>query len=256
MKFWNHAKDVEKERQRYNLAGAKELSNDTEFLGEGFLYFPNEHIAPFREYYTCIEKVIGNVKDVLEIGAGGGQHTRPIVRPYTRVIALDISEISLEVLQKKFDNRIKTVVGNIESLPFADASFDLIVSCGVLSYGDPSKVDHEILRTLRPGGTFIFIDSLNHNPIFKANRWARFLRGNRSLSTVLRIPTMPRLQNLSTSFQHADFSFFGTWIWLYPILKIFLKHDLFTKVINSLDNIKINDKYAFKVVGTLKGKKI
>lgn len=98
-------------------------------------------------------------------------------------------------------------MGNIEGLPFTDSSFDLVVSCAVLSYGDPPKVDREILGVLRPGGTFILIDSLNHNLIFKLNRWVRFLRGSRSLSTVLRIPKMRRLQRMCSPFDETRFHF-------------------------------------------------
>jgi SAM-dependent methyltransferase len=255
MKFWNHERDVEKEYQRYNYAGSLELSNDAQGPTEGFSHFPKEHLAPFEEYYMLIGKEILKVKDVLEIGAGTGQHTRPTVTPSTTVTALDISEISLEVLRKKFNERINLVVGNIEELPFSDSSFDLIVSCGVLSYGDPLKVDSEILRTLRPGGTFIFIDSLNHNPIYKINRWIKFIRRTRSASTVLRIPKVSRIERLSAAFEEKQYSFFGQWLWVHQFLSVFVGAGPALKFYNFLENSTPKSKYAFKVVGILKGKR-
>ena len=255
MKFWDSSKDLEKERVRYDLASSIEKSKALEYSGEGFLHFPAHHIPPFKEYYSWIEKELVNAKDVLEIGAGTGQHTRPVVTPSTRVTALDISERSLEVLQSKFKESVRTIVGNIEDLPFPDSSFDLVISCGVLSYGDPSKVDDEILRILRPGGTFIFIDSLNHNLVFKVNRWIRFLRGSRSLSTVLRIPKMGRIKRLSNSFEQSRFSHFGLWIWAYQILRIFLGLELALKIFNYLENSTGDSRLAFKIVGMLKGRK-
>jgi ubiquinone/menaquinone biosynthesis C-methylase UbiE len=43
----------------------------------------------------------------------------------------------------------------MEKLPFADQSFDLIVSAGSLSYGDNDKVLDEIYRVLKNKGAFI-----------------------------------------------------------------------------------------------------
>jgi SAM-dependent methyltransferase len=256
VKFWNHSKDVERERLRYDLASSQDNPSNSNYSGEGYIHFPVQHIPPFEKYYSWIEEEIVNVKDVLEIGAGTGQHTRPVVTPFTRVTALDISAKSLEVLRGKFASSVETIVGNIEELPFPDSSFDLIISCGVLSYGDSYKVDNEILRTLRPGGAFIFIDSLNHNPIFKLNRWIRFLRGNRSLSTVLRIPKMTRIEKLSESFDHSRFSFFGNWIWLHQILSSFLSATSAMRIYNSLEDSIGGGRYSFKIVVMLKGRKL
>lgn len=258
MKFWNHAKDVERERKRYDLASALILSRDLEGERErgGYSHFPREHIPPFKRYYDLIENELPNVKDVLEIGAGTGQHTRPVVTPSLQVTAVDISKKSLEILQVRFKGSVSTVVANIEKLPFADSSFDLIISCGVLSYGDPSRVDQEIIRTLRPGGTFIFLDSLNHNPIFKLNRWFRFLRGSRSLSTVLRIPKMKRVEKLASYFKESHYWFFGQWIWVHQILRCFLGPKLALRTYDILVNQTKENRYAFKVVSILKGKKV
>lgn len=256
MKFWDSSKDLEKERVRYDLASSIEKSKALEYSGEGFLHFPAHHIAPFKEYYSWIEKELVNSKDVLEIGAGTGQHTRPVVTPSTRVTALDISERSLEVIQSKFKESVRTIVGNIEDLPFSDSSFDLVISCGVLSYGDPSKVDREILRILRPGGTFLFIDSLNHNPIYKVNRWIRFCRGNRSLSTVLRVPKMGRINNLASSFEQSHRAFFGQWIWVYQLARICFGAKSAIKINNFLEKPTFNGKYSFKIVAMLKGRQI
>jgi ubiquinone/menaquinone biosynthesis C-methylase UbiE len=52
----------------------------------------------------------------------------------------------------------------MEKLPFADQSFDIIVSAGSLSYGDNDIVMNEIYRVLKLQGVFIAIDSLNNNP--------------------------------------------------------------------------------------------
>jgi ubiquinone/menaquinone biosynthesis C-methylase UbiE len=53
----------------------------------------------------------------------------------------------------------------MEKLPFANQSFDIIVSAGSLSYGDNDIVMNEIYRVLKLQGVFIAIDSLNNNNI-------------------------------------------------------------------------------------------
>ena len=53
-----------------------------------------------------------------------------------------------------------------ESLPFGDASFDLVASAWVLEHLDnPGLVFSEIARVLRPGGRFVFLtpNSWNYN---------------------------------------------------------------------------------------------
>jgi SAM-dependent methyltransferase len=48
--------------------------------------------------------------------------------------------------------------GNVEHLPFADRSFDIICCRSVLEHvKDPELLFREISRCLRPGGTFIFL---------------------------------------------------------------------------------------------------
>jgi SAM-dependent methyltransferase len=253
---WNHSKDTEKERQRYNLASSLKLSSDLNDFDEGYAHFSQEHIAPFKKYYDYIAEEVINATDILEIGAGTGQHTRPAITPHSYLTVLDISENSIVFLQNKFSNSVKAVVGNMEELPFPDSSFDLIISCGALSYGDPSKVDREIIRTLRPGGTFILVDSLNHNPLFKLNRWIRFLRGSRSLSTVLRIPKMKRILELANSFHESEIISFGKWIWIHKILNLFLSDELSMRIYNSIEDSNAKSKYGFKIVAKLKNKKL
>ena len=37
---------------------------------------------------------------------------------------------------------------------------------------------NEIYRVLKQGGILIIVDSLNHNPVYKFNRWIHYLYGN------------------------------------------------------------------------------
>ena len=106
---------------------------------------------------------------VLELGAGRGNHTAVICETKAKVIALDISESSLVVCKNLF-SKVQIMVGNIENIPLQTNSVDIVVSAGSLSYGDHEKVRNEIFRVLKPAGSIIMIDSLNHNFIYRINQ--------------------------------------------------------------------------------------
>jgi len=58
-----------------------------------------------------------------------------------------------------------------EHLPFADASFDMVVSVWVLEHLDaPERVFNEVARVLKPGGHFIFLTPNALNPLVLGNR--------------------------------------------------------------------------------------
>ena len=173
-------KDKKTEYQRYD-ARALEILRNKKANAEGPQNFGASAIpltlrAPYLYYEQCIHKYISSNHDVLEIGSGTGLHTHALKQTRARVVASDISFHSLSVLERCIKG-ITIVAADMEALPFKDESFDVVTSAGSLSYGDPDLVDTEVRRVLRTGGTFICVDSLNHNPIYRFNRWLHYLRG-------------------------------------------------------------------------------
>lgn len=137
--------------------------------------------APYLFYDQSIKALFSPRQRVLELGSGMGLHTLALLRTGAQITASDISYDSLRLLRQPMQSvdgnlktevvnieslsNLKTEVADMESLPFDDSSFDIITSAGSLSYGAPYLVDIEIRRVLRPGGTLICVDSLNHNPV-------------------------------------------------------------------------------------------
>ena len=105
----------------------------------------------------------------------------------------------------------------MEQLPFNDESFDIVCIAGSLSYGDNIKVMKEIHRILVSGGSFIALDSLDNNPIYKLNRYLHYILGNRSKSTLKRMPTLDLISHYALRFSNLEVSYFGSITWLFPI---------------------------------------
>ncbi|HUQ48635.1 MAG TPA: class I SAM-dependent methyltransferase [Gemmatimonadaceae bacterium] len=214
--------------------------------------------APYTFYEHVISERVSPSHDVLELGAGTGFHTGALLRTGARVTASDISPSSLAVLESSLagpsQGRLQTRVADIEALPFEPGSFDVVTCAGSLSYGDPKLVDAEILRVLRPGGAFICVDSLNHNPVYRLNRWINYRRGARTLSTLQQMPDTRRIDGLGRHFNSVNVRYFGSITWAMPLLVRVLGLSGASRLSDSFDDFIGVKRSAFKFVLTAEGK--
>ncbi len=75
------------------------------------------------------------------------------------VIGLDLSERMVRRgLKKKIQSVSSLIRADAESLPFSDASFDVVLSCYLPKYCNAQKLVGEIGRVLSPGGTTTVYD--------------------------------------------------------------------------------------------------
>ncbi|GAB4516118.1 MAG: class I SAM-dependent methyltransferase [Roseibium sp.] len=107
----------------------------------------------------------------LDIACGTGGLLRPALSAFPRLTGtgLDLSEPYLAVARERLHahrirpQRARFVNAMAEALPFADNSLD-VVSCVYLFHELPPKVRRhvigEVARVLKPGGSFLFVDSL------------------------------------------------------------------------------------------------
>jgi arsenite methyltransferase len=115
---------------------------------------------------------------VLDLGSGAG--TDPLVAaqmvgPEGHVVGIDMTP---EMLAKArgaaaelgADN-VEFVEGEVERLPFPDASFDVVISNGVIDLvPDKDAVFSEIHRVLAPGGRIQIADVTIQNPVSEEGR--------------------------------------------------------------------------------------
>lgn len=238
--------DKDKERDRYNESAKDALSSNNLFSINN-LTLPLK--PPYAFYQVSIAEHANRDSLVLEIGAGMGENTEFILASGAQVCAIDISEKSLNVLKRRFNaDRLTTEIADMESLPFDNALFDMVVSAGSLSYGDNNIVLNEIYRVLKPGGIFIAVDSLNHNPIYRLNRYVHYLRGHRSLSTLKRMPTLKLLNCYRLKFGKGSINFFGSISYLTPLMNKVLGENMSAKISDRIDRMISVKRSAFKFV--------
>jgi ubiquinone/menaquinone biosynthesis C-methylase UbiE len=208
--------------------------------------------APYREYARAVTRVLRPGAAVLELGAGTGMHSGVLCAAGVDTTLTDISPSALKVLRRRLDvSRVpaRTFVTPMESTPFADSTFDLVASAGSLSYADPSALDGEIARVLKPGGSFVCVDSLNHNPVYRLNRWVHWrIRGDRTRSTLLRMPTVARMEALGSRFHRWSLHGFGAWSWLWAPLSRVIGDVAAARCNDACDRVPGSRRMAFKFV--------
>ncbi len=125
-----------------------------------------------RQVVGKLRKALGHEPQrfgrALEIGSGTGYFIINLARAglVEEAVATDISPGMLEVLSASAASlgvNVETVACEASSLPFEDASFDLVVGHAVLHHlPDLDAAFREFRRVLRPGGVVAFCGEPSH----------------------------------------------------------------------------------------------
>lgn len=121
-----------------------------------------------RQVLPPLTAALGSGKGttLLDIATGTGRFLQFVAKavPEARVIGLDLSPAYINQARAAgHDPRLSYLQGNAEALPFADGEIDAALSIFLfheLPLPAQRNAAREIGRVLRPGGIFVFLDSL------------------------------------------------------------------------------------------------
>jgi SAM-dependent methyltransferase len=119
----------------------------------------------------------GSGADVLEIGTGTGGMLHALLERGLRARGVEINPALIAQSRQWFGDLPVEPVAGVQ-LPFADASFDLVLSFDVFEHIRDSDAHlREVSRVLRPGGRYLVqTPSKWPNTLFETIRWKSFTR--------------------------------------------------------------------------------
>lgn len=106
---------------------------------------------------------------VLEVGSGA--HGLVFYFGTTRGVGCDPLACDYAALFPLWQHRAQTIAAAGEHLPFADASFDVVLCDNVVDHAeDPVRIARELVRVLVPGGLLYFTVNFHHGVYSAAAR--------------------------------------------------------------------------------------
>lgn len=114
-------------------------------------------VEPFIHTVAQFQRHHG--KSMLEVGVGAGTDHLQWARAGLKCHGVDLTDAAIETTRKRlsfygFMSDLRRI--DAENLPFENDQFDLVYSWGVIHHSEhPDRILAEILRVLKPGGTFI-----------------------------------------------------------------------------------------------------
>ena len=182
---------AEKPEAEYHFEMGRGLAEKLGYPKEDLDAIPAEAIKSFAGvgyHFDLADMKAG--ERVLDLGSGSGTDIFVAalkVGPRGEVIGVDMTDKQIEKAERLrasagFAN-VKLEKSYIETLPFPDASFDVVISNGVINLSsEKPKVCAEIRRVLKPGGRLAISDivssrSLSERIKSSAELWAACIGG-------------------------------------------------------------------------------
>lgn len=167
------------------------------------------HIIKKKIIWRMLEPLQG--LRILDLGCGGGAYTC-LLEKKNRVVALDLSFVSVKKVAQLREQDGMNVMGPVFPLPFKEGVFDAVVAFDVLEHiQQDSDAVLEIRRILKPGGSLLFVvpeDMRLFSPIDIAN--GHFRRySSESIRALLESFNIVFLSDFGFPFMRIYLSIFG-----------------------------------------------
>lgn len=125
--------------------------------------FSNKHYQQFYTDHFGLAPEVYSDKRVLDIGCGP--------RGSLEWADMALERIGLDPLAQEYlklgaaSHKMRYVASGSESIPFPDRYFDLVCSFNSLDHvSDLKRTVAEIIRVVKPGGLFLLLSDVNHDP--------------------------------------------------------------------------------------------
>lgn len=128
-----------------------------------------EHHDESSPWYELVQEYLGPVrgKRILEVACGRGGFVRLLASQGAKVVGADFSQVALQIAAGKqangtADNSAALSQADAQQLPFADNSFDAVISCETIEHlAEPAAAVREMARVCRPSG-FLYLTTPNY----------------------------------------------------------------------------------------------
>jgi len=139
-----------------------------------------EDMFRFRAHMAVVEMPLADLagKQVLEIGPGAGGHSALFAKHGAIMTSVDLTAHRARATQAKYQlmgdaaKGCGALQGDAERLPFADETFDIVYSNGVLHHTlDTERAIGEVHRILKPGGQGVIMLYCKSSWHYWVNLW-------------------------------------------------------------------------------------
>jgi ubiquinone/menaquinone biosynthesis C-methylase UbiE len=149
------------------------------------------------------EALVG--KNVLDYACGLGKWSVHLAQLGANVAGFDLSDVAITHARKRAafnDLDVRFDTADAANLPYADASFDVVVGIQALhhtiKYGGTAE---ELYRVMRPGAVAVFTENLGHNRALQLARWFSMRRARGAGDVIL---TESRVRQWGAEFSEIE----------------------------------------------------
>ena len=157
---------LERERIHFNKVAIRNFPPELVIRRTSILRYDHPSPGtPFPLEYAFY--LLGDVqgKTIVDFGCGDGLNTVILATLGAKVIAIDVSDKSLEttgdrVRANRLDASVLLVHGDAAAIPVADGAVDGVLCAATLRHVDHLAAARQIRRILKPGGIASFVEQL------------------------------------------------------------------------------------------------
>jgi ubiquinone/menaquinone biosynthesis C-methylase UbiE len=179
------------ERWWFERISSFDADEDLLFMNYGYAYLDSREERPVLQtrdekhsygiqlYHRVASAIPWQGLVGLEVGCGHGGGASYVMR-YCKprsLIALDLTANAIRFcMQHHSLQGLSFLRGNAEALPFPDNAFDVVLNVeSSLLYRNVERFFHEVVRVLRPNGTFLYADYRKKHLV---DHWERQLKNS------------------------------------------------------------------------------